>query len=1051
MHKPHLAANFLAAMLSVAIPGTAQSEPPYAAPPQDQGLPYTRSAYKTAMEKIAGHIAIFAGSRYAFLYGKRVRLDEDISRKAEALLVDGQVYAPIALAGLLSLKRELVLDGRATDQVPDDLSVLADRWVHSIPRPEFPLPPSVKVREIDGRPYFSVEDLANSLGLRLYSNPRGLVLVGSSDVSFADSEALLLDSVISQFDTPEKLADPDIATRSIPTLKAQGAWFQNVEATPEQRELLAAPEVEWPLTPPEEYDYTGFNQELLGSKVPAPGIYPRILFSPEDIPMFQERIKQNNLAQRSMIEVETLLNQTWWDPKTSDGQVFEKLSKGDLAGLEFNPGKDGVVRPGFASTFKDQKPGIHSSHINYNAQSLTTMALYCLLTGDDARGQQVANAIYNYCKLGEPAVDEHLATSDSEWGTDWEKANNAATHWRGMHGVVPHMDLPFLLDFGGKWMTAEQKDLMRRVIAKATYGRRTGGGDGPRRNWRDINHLTWHLTHGLAITAIEGLEGFDPEAYDSHAELTRDFCQWGVDEFGQMFESNGKSGGGIQFQILSMIAMARRDENLWGHPHWRKLLEGQVFATSPNGKTTVSSGTWGSSSFSPQAVNEIKAFYPANLSADYLLTLAYPGEDLSKFNPEEYRKALLAPKGTNRMRLPGPSVPGFGFSLLYDTDWKQTSREELKLPLDWNDTVHGILSTSRDNTADATWLCLHVRPNHYMGSGHHHSDAGMFYFSGLGVNWFMESPFLKDYNGNLHNLVRIDGISQPDGPPAVAQYLGAEVTNDAAIGIADLTYAYSWRWNTQVMLWDGDWLTTSSGETRWELETDPENLKFYQGTERYKMRPWWPTYTFSNFMPNFRAPFNPCEYVYRSAGIVRGKHPYGIVVDDLKKDDQERLYEWVGIFGPGVWQARSDDLPRNQVRLAWDGTEKRHHAGEDYLRPSKGDPVLIVCALGMPDPDPKGPRPIGAKSLEGPAGPWNAQGFYDALLADAKGTEARFRVLLLPMKFGDEIPTIEYDSSTDHAVINWNGQHDVIDFKVRQDQRSAFSVQRDSRKLIEVK
>lgn len=129
----------------------------------------------------------------------------------------------------------------------------------------------------------------------------------------------MLDTVIAQFDTPEKLADPDIATRHIPTLKAQGPWHENVKATPEEKSLLAAPEVEWTLTPRADHNLDGFNQSLLGSKVPEPGIYPRLLFSPEDVPMFQERIKANKLAQKSMIETEVLLNSSWWDPKTSDG------------------------------------------------------------------------------------------------------------------------------------------------------------------------------------------------------------------------------------------------------------------------------------------------------------------------------------------------------------------------------------------------------------------------------------------------------------------------------------------------------------------------------------------------------------------------------------------------------------------------------------------------------------------------------------------------------------------------------------------------------------
>lgn len=1013
-------------------------------PPQDRGLPYTRSAYRAAMGKIGDHIAVFAGSRYANVYGKRVRLNDNIKAKAEAVMEDGEVFVPIEFAGIISLSK----DQFKTDRVPEDLGSIEDRWVYTVERPEFKIPATVKTIVIKGQKYFSVAGFAETLGKKVYQNPRGLVIVGDSKISFDDSDPALLDTVISQFDTPEKLADPDIATKYIPLLKAQGPWYEHAKATPEQRKLLSAPEVEWPLTPIEKYDFTGFDKSLLGSKVPAQGMYPRILFSPEDIPMLAERIKKNKFAQKAMIETEVLLEKSWWDPATSDGQVFEKLAKGDLENLQFNPGRDGVVRPCFASTFKGQKPGIYSSHINYNAQCLVTMALYCLITGNDERGKQVANAIYNFCKLGEPAIDAHLAMSDSEWGVDYDKANNAATHWRGMHGVVPHMDLPFLLDFGGKWMNEEQKDLMRRVIVKATYGRRTGAGDGPKRNWRDINHMTWHLTHGLAITAIEGLKGFDPEAYDSHAELTRDFCEWGIDKFGQIFESNGKNGGGLQFQILSMIALARRGDNLWGHPHWRKLLEAQVYTTAPNGKTTVSSGTWGSSALSAQSVNEIKAFYPENHFADYLLTNAHPDLDWEKFNPDEYRKKLQGPKGTFRLRLPGPSYPGFCSTFIYDTDWKKTGREELKMPLDWNDSVHGMMSTASENSSDASWLCLHIRANHYMGSGHHHADEGMFYFSGLGVNWLTESPIINNYDGRFHSLVLIDGKSEPDGPPAAAKYLGATLEKDGAIGTADLSYAYSWRWCTQVMMWKDDWMTTSSGEKRWELETDPENLRYYQGTERYKMRPWWPTYTFSNFMPNVRAPYNPVEYVFRSTGLIRGKNSYGLIIDDLRKDDKEHLYQWNGILGPGVWQARSDELPRNQVWLAWDKTEKRHHAGEDYLRPRKGDPVLLVCALGLPDPDPKGPRPIGTKSLEGPGGRWNAQTFYDSLLIDIKADLARYRLLLIPMKYQDKMPVIEYDDEKQIAKVSWDNQQDEISFQIGKDGRTRASVKRNGKTIM---
>jgi hypothetical protein len=71
-------------------------------PPQDQGLPYTRSAQPFAVAKIKDYIAVFAGSRYAWVHGYKVRLD-DVNWRGEAVLRDGKIYVPTAFAGVLDL------------------------------------------------------------------------------------------------------------------------------------------------------------------------------------------------------------------------------------------------------------------------------------------------------------------------------------------------------------------------------------------------------------------------------------------------------------------------------------------------------------------------------------------------------------------------------------------------------------------------------------------------------------------------------------------------------------------------------------------------------------------------------------------------------------------------------------------------------------------------------------------------------------------------------------------------------------------------------------
>ena len=152
----------------------------------------------------------------------------------------------------------------------------------------------------------------------------------------------------------------------------------------------------------------------------------------------------------------------------------------------------------------------------------------------------------------------------------------------------------------------------------------------------------------------------------------------------------------------------------------------------------------------------------------------------------------------------------------------------------------------------------------------------------------------------------MDGESEPTAIPGgplgyngAATYLGATIGDNASVGSADLTYAYSWRWNTQPpQVWSDELKAMD-----WELDPSPENLRIWAGTARYKMRPWWANYNYSNYIPTSRAPFNPMQYVFRSTALVRGTHPYGIVVDDLKKDESPHLYQWAGMLNGGVWQA----------------------------------------------------------------------------------------------------------------------------------------------------
>lgn len=353
-----------------------------------------------------------------------------------------------------------------------------------------------------------------------------------------------------------------------------------------------------------------------------------------------------------------------------------------------------------------------------------------------------------------------------------------------------------------------------------------------------------------------------------------------------------------------------------------------------------------------------------------------------------------------------------------------------------------MLAAASDRTPDAAWLCLQVRANQYIGSGHHHADVGMFWFSGQGVDWITELPYNQVYDGKLHNEVLIDGIAEPDGLPARGDYLGGVVSPDAAFGTADQTQSYTYRWTNQVITWDdvstgGPW--SGYGNHRWRVSDDPLAVAVYKGTERYKSRPWWPTYDFSNWTPVSQTPFNPVRYAFRSAGLVRGAHPYGFVVDDLKKDDASHLYQWCAMAGSGVGAAASDNSP--DLLLA----RKADMAGGV---PKAGAPVLLLRVFGA---DGQVPAKF-ETATDGPPDKKTGQPQpYDRIVAGGRMTQAAFKTLLLPMQMGQTPPTTTYDPASGRLTVQWGDQKDECDFTTGADGRTRFVLTRAGKTLATVK
>jgi hypothetical protein len=831
-------------------------------------------------------------------------------------------------------------------------------------------------------------------------------------------------------ETPAKQANEAETRKRVKALGEQDHWTQF--ATPEQIKLFEGPETKWPVLPKSAYNLDGVNLGLIGSKVPAPGVHPRIFFSPEDIPSLQKRL----VGTKRWIETDVQMQKTILNPESADGKVFLKLSTGDLEGLEFLD--DGSKGRNGNHNFKGYgRIGIYAAHVCYWPRNLNAIGFYALMKGDKELGKKVANALVNYYKLREPLIDKQNARGDDPNADDaWPR-----DVWRKMHYVAGEGHLGFAYDMTAMHMTKEQKDFMRRIILKATAGKRHYGANAPVR-WRDTNWVGWDTQQVLCHLAIEGEDGYEPEQLANLKETVYGYLTYGISPYGTIFETNGKNSAGFQYAMNSLIAVARRGEtHLLGHPHLRKLAESQIHQVVPAGGRNNNNGTYGCTLFKEGGY--LKNLYPKSAAVNWLLKQGLPHEekDLST-----YREELSKQRSMYRY-YPLEASSYLGMAEFTPVEGKETwERDYLNLPLDYEDPHHGQLCTRSGNDKDALYMMTEARPDLYTG-GHQHFDAGGFYLSAHGVDWGVEGN-----NGirasRFHSVVMIDGIGQGANghfAPSRAEWIGVDRNEHGAFAKMGLKNAYDTIWINPMHY---SWGTPARKNYKWEPVTDPYVVKIFKGTQNYKCRLWMHSYWNWNWSPQLQTKWNPVEFAYRTAGIVRGKYPYAIVVDDIKKDNQKRIYEWQMQLPDGVSAVTWWKMPKGLTVLTKQESITKRGITKDA-------PCLAVLILDR-----------SASSLEAGQGVLfpieirqQLKTKTERLVITSHAVEPKFKIALIPFRFGSPLPAASFKDGV--ATITWTQkvhrkpdqlvQQDIIRFTQGDDHRSRFTVSRDSKALLEVK
>jgi hypothetical protein len=717
------------------------------------------------------------------------------------------------------------------------------------------------------------------------------------------------------------------------------------------------------------------------SKVPQPGIHPRVYFSPEDMPEFRDRYLSSEMG------------------KVMQG-ICQKQFKDGRKGLEEFASLD-LTSP----TIEQLQKYFRSDEGRNIRWGMYTVD--AVVRDDKATKDLMARVITNYAKIilasKEKAIGNvHGGTGDVLGKTFnvWKQDSfDVGVSWTfGAAGFAVSYDLLY------NDMSENQQDTVRKAIAAATSGRKSHGMGFPK--GRAIsNHYGYHGDLAVMLAAIEGEPGFDAVTYRNIEQVMMDYWDVGFESAGACHEDLYGPNLGLRAGSQGLMVMARRGKNIFNTEKYKNFTRyiASEFEPYPTGMF-IGGASGGPGLPFPTSMIVMKYMLPGDPVANYNWRY-YVGDD--------YRRNL--------------QWQGWLDYALFGMDWSgqkdaRTSLAGTDMKLTSFYPRRGKLICRSSWDTDAIDFHLDARPDAFT-IGHDTVDRGHFIISALGRPWAVRGSWQVFRESTDHSLVHIDGRAQTWKAPSV-KFMQWQDAGEVAAGVADLKYAYDWQWSPP-------WPSKEQKFAKpWEPEmSDPRTLGWPDSPD------WLPNKLYDEpgigYLGSWmwRKSYNPVQKAFRSGMLVRGAHPYVVIVDDVRKDDGEHVYDWyMQVAGDLSHEVTAD----NDVILKDDSNRRML--------------VRVLQADGKP-----------AKN-------WAKFEEYDLseqrkgqqtkgkrLVVTAKSVEPKFKILLVPFKENDALPKTTLNKGNDSISIEWSDQKDAIGFKTGSDGRTRIDIERGEKSILSLK
>jgi hypothetical protein len=777
-------------------------------------------------------------------------------------------------------------------------------------------------------------------------------------------------------------------------------------------------------------DETGMDKSFF-KPVPKPGVHPRVIFNPEDVPLIKERLSTTQTGKAVYAAILAHIQDVITGPKAKFGKEYDALAAGDPKTIDtYTLGYNDLKKKYPNDTFPEPDPKTNpKGDLPLTLEptiGFTTMyeAFRCLIDNDAVGGKKVAAVITSLSKISDVQLTAIYAKAKPEDKNDF-RVTGLGPSYQGTMGLD--------YDFAYNFMTDDQRGTVRSFLAHCTNGITTQAAETLRTlHCGSSNWISWSCRFLFPICAIEGEPGYDPQAYKNASTAQLNYIN-AIFPSGEGFEGWGKS-----FMFLEHLTiMAKRGQNIIGSTKIRAAYN-DYFPASLNpwgsGFTFCDSLAGSGGKIARNAdVLMYHAFFPNDVAGDFIyrnqIDGNYNSDQLTNINthhPFSVMDSLCC----------AIFATDFNSTASWDDEYAQFSKGR---PLTYFGEDTGNLITRSAWSKDALYLNYLTRT---IPGGHQYSDRSHFSLYGNGRFWSIYHFFRQvdvQYLPKNRSVLLAD-----DAGPSVLEARCADLQDKPLATFTATDLKNTWDYQ------DAGIIKPPAGA---QIVSNPFT---YNDFRLNKSPEAWMDYPIA-FLPQWYTSAKPDEKetkrffkqydvkkAFRTAGVVRGAHPYSIIVDDLQLDDQSHAYDWGMIL--------ADDVVMGSVTT----TNK-----------TEGQASADIVLNEQPKPDKTNPKPetdrhllvrvLSANSLTEPAA--NA-GFYNIanppnkdwqinkLHITSNSVSPAYKLLLFSYKDGEALPTTTWSADHTTATVSWPDQTDQLTFTPGSDGRTRIKIVRNGTELM---